>query len=352
MAELNARIDEMRDIKTQKIAIIYWGFRGGGKDLAELLIKTSLAHNVSASWSTRAFAANPQILQAPQKIFSIFDWLGFRRRIGKTLEELKIELVILPMTSPWDLMLGRKLMKSGIKVIRIIHDAKPHPGDYWPNKSWIRWVCLDADRLVFLSKFVADEVFNRIELGSREIMIKNLPTPVIPLKMKFSESSFEYPKEKPQKKVLFLGRGKKYKGLKLLQESWLLINDSSVSLTILGKGHKVRTGLPRTTHKAGWASNETLVEEIMSHDLIVLPYIEASQSGIIPLCHSLGKPVVVTPVGGLTEQIKDGTNGLVSPSMSATDLARCLEKGLSMRWPFENFKSQNSEAAFFFDIIS
>jgi glycosyltransferase involved in cell wall biosynthesis len=341
----------MLPIKTHEIGVIYWGFRGGGKDLTEQLIKTAINENVKISWSTRAFISNPPSLQAPKSLYSVFNWIRLRNQIGKTFKDLEIKLVIIPMTSPWDLFIGQKLMSHGIKVIRIIHDAEPHPGDFWPTKSWITRVCLDADRLVFLSNFVANSMLSNINLNPREIVIRHLPVPLDSRKTEHSMRSMGFREKTPRRKVLFLGRGKKYKGLKLLEESWLLIDNPAWSLTILGEGHKVRKELPRTTHISGWASNEMMVEEILAHDLIVLPYIEASQSGIIPLCHSLGKPVLVTPVGGLPEQIKDGENGLVSPSLSPLDLAKYIEKGLGMNWPIQNFKSGDTERDFLMEII-
>ena len=60
-----------------------------------------------------------------------------------------------------------------------------------------------------------------------------------------------------------------------------------------------------------FVSIERRGELFAAADVVVLPYIEASQSGVIPLAYAAGKPVVVTAVGGLPEAVEDGRTGLV-----------------------------------------
>ena len=50
-----------------------------------------------------------------------------------------------------------------------------------------------------------------------------------------------------------------------------------------------------------YVSDEKRAELFRRASVVVLPYIEASQSGIIPIAYRFGKPVVATTVGGLPE---------------------------------------------------
>jgi glycosyltransferase involved in cell wall biosynthesis len=58
--------------------------------------------------------------------------------------------------------------------------------------------------------------------------------------------------------------------------------------------------------------------------VVVLPYIEASQSGVIPLAYSAAKPVVATTVGGLPEMVEEGRTGYLVAPRDAADLAKAL----------------------------
>ena len=72
----------------------------------------------------------------------------------------------------------------------------------------------------------------------------------------------------------------------------------------------------------------------MSHffdeaSVVVLPYIEASQSGVVAISFAFGKPVVVTNVGSLPEVVDHGNTGLVVSPKSITELAKAIIKLLS-----------------------
>ena len=67
-----------------------------------------------------------------------------------------------------------------------------------------------------------------------------------------------------------------------------------------------------------------------------MPYIEASQSGVIAIAHSLSTPVVVTPVGGLIDQISVGKNGLIARDTSPESLAESIDQALLMEWSLED----------------
>ena len=56
-------------------------------------------------------------------------------------------------------------------------------------------------------------------------------------------------------------------------------------------------------------------------DVLALPYIEASQSAVLKQGFSFGVPAVVTRVGGLPDEVRDGENGLMIEPLDPPALA-------------------------------
>jgi glycosyltransferase involved in cell wall biosynthesis len=61
---------------------------------------------------------------------------------------------------------------------------------------------------------------------------------------------------------------------------------------------------------------------------VVLPNLEASQSGVAATALGHGVPVIATPVGGVVEQIKDGETGLIAEAVSAEGVAGAMRRFL------------------------
>mgnify|MGYP002682685571 CR=1 FL=1 len=55
--------------------------------------------------------------------------------------------------------------------------------------------------------------------------------------------------------------------------------------------------------------------------VILLPYLEATQSGVIPLAYGAERPVVATSVGAIPEIVENGRTGLLVPPGDASALA-------------------------------
>ena len=85
---------------------------------------------------------------------------------------------------------------------------------------------------------------------------------------------------------------------------------------------------------------------ISESHLVVLPYLEASQSGIILKCLALQRPVLITPVGGLPEQVINYVSGIVLPEVSEIALIEGIRMGLSMNWNIPVTDSKESQMSF------
>ena len=73
-----------------------------------------------------------------------------------------------------------------------------------------------------------------------------------------------------------------------------------------------------------YVTNDERAELFDRASAVALPYVEASQSGVVPMGYAPGRAIVAARVGGLPEVIDDGLTGLLVPPRDATGLAQAL----------------------------
>jgi glycosyltransferase involved in cell wall biosynthesis len=252
-----------------------------------------------------------------------------------------IKAVLIVMSSPWDLFLGKSLMSRGIEVVRIIHDATPHPGEVFPPKFWIHWLIKDCSRIITLSQYVSDQISLNYEIGQTPVCVTPFPIP----RTEIDRNNVTH----ASKKILLIGRGKRYQGQELLEEAWKLIKIPDAELVIAGDGFKKSQSLLGVEYKSYWMTDQELSDEIASSKFVVLPYIEASQSGIIAICDALEVPVVITPVGGLVEQVSHRKTGIIATEVTAKALAEAIQTAWFWDWKSKYSPNQFSREKFLQD---
>jgi len=73
---------------------------------------------------------------------------------------------------------------------------------------------------------------------------------------------------------------------------------------------------------AEYVADQAVESWFMASDLVVLPYVSATQSGIVQIAWNYDLPVVTTAVGGLPEVVRDGETGFLVPPADPEALAR------------------------------
>jgi len=71
----------------------------------------------------------------------------------------------------------------------------------------------------------------------------------------------------------------------------------------------------------GFVPDQIVEDYFLAADLAVLPYVSATQSGIIQIAYNYNLPVVTTNVGGLPEVVLDGKTGFIVPPEDSSALA-------------------------------
>ncbi len=132
--------------------------------------------------------------------------------------------------------------------------------------------------------------------------------------------------------LLFFGRIWDYKGLRYLIQAEPLITASlpNVKIMIAGRGDDLEHYRKLMVHPEQFIiDNEYIPDDKVAAlfrraSVVVLPYIEATQSGVIPLAYTFGKPVVATTVGSLPEMVDHGQTGLLVPPRDVPALASAI----------------------------
>lgn len=133
---------------------------------------------------------------------------------------------------------------------------------------------------------------------------------------------------------LFFGRIEAYKGLEFALQAGRLLASRGLTfrLVIAGTGSALDQYRPQI-REMPWVE---LMDRRIDADEIprlfgrasaaVLPYTEASQSGVAALAFGFGRPVIATSVGGLPDVIADEQNGLLVPPKDAGALAEAMAR--------------------------
>jgi len=137
--------------------------------------------------------------------------------------------------------------------------------------------------------------------------------------------------------VLFFGRIDRYKGLEYLVEAEKLLRPQFPRLSVIVAGaikrpaycDSLRGDSPGITFRLGYQSPEHVEQLFRWADVVTLPYLEASQSGVLQIAVAFGVPVVATSVGAIPEAITDRVNGLLVPPRDPESLARAIAELLT-----------------------
>jgi glycosyltransferase involved in cell wall biosynthesis len=135
--------------------------------------------------------------------------------------------------------------------------------------------------------------------------------------------------------VLFFGTWSRYKGLAPLLDAFALVREQLPEATLVVAGNVSNDVDPAAlAARARSIGNVEIYPGYVPVDevpalfarcrLCVVPYIEATQSGIVHLAFTFARPVVATDVGDLAEVVHTDENGILVPPHDPVELSRAL----------------------------
>ena len=304
-----------------KILVWHWGRRGAGPLFALRL--TEAINQLPGYQADLSLPAGAEILhsQTPpkciwaeptyqnllgylaQKTFNVF----FASRTLRKLIQIKPDFAICAMPSLLDRRLLKALASLKIPYAVVVHDAAAHPGESLSFRMLDQSRLLRGARcLVTLSAHVAADLQSQNYGVSGQHIIKLWHPP-----FSFGAQPMPPLAHAGLPRVLFFGRLLASKGLDLLADALSSLGpDLPFVVKICGDG-PVSSELIRLQTMHGveidrrWIPESELPGLLAWSDVVVLPYSEASQSGVAAAAMAQGRYVLATRVGGLVEQLSD-----------------------------------------------
>lgn len=222
--------------------------------------------------------------------------------------------------------LSLPLVRRRFPLVISIHDPVHHLGDRSSrrNPQWLmHFGYRRADRVITHNAAMTREVVAKCRIPSERI-------DVVPLIERGDDSAGRDVEEDGS--ILFFGRIWPYKGLEYLVRAEPLITEAvpTARIVVAGQGEdldryrRMMVNPDRFEIHNEFVSVEERAVLFRRAAVVVLPYVEATQSGVIPVAYTYEKPVVATTVGGLGEQVEEGRTGFLVPPRDSAALARTV----------------------------
>lgn len=138
-------------------------------------------------------------------------------------------------------------------------------------------------------------------------------------------------------RTISFGRMEAYKGLEVLCAAAEIMarEGTPFHLTVAGGGPELDRlesrlrALPQVETVKGFVPAAQLIDLIRASDCVVMPYLEATQSGVLAGAFANARFVVASDVGGIPDVVVDGENGLLVPPDDPAALAGALTRAAS-----------------------
>lgn len=208
-----------------------------------------------------------------------------------------------------------------------VHDPVHHLGDGESNKTpqgLTHWGYRQGDEWITHAAALKEILVGEVRLPAERITV----IPHIAHWKPFPGTDIS----EKGRKILFFGRIWEYKGLEYLIRAEPLVTDHfpDVEFVIAGRGEdfdryrRMMVNPDRFTVDNSWIDDPTIDRYFAESAIVALPYVDASQSGVVSIAYAYGKPVVATTVGGLPDVVDEGVTGVLVPPRDVDTLAKAI----------------------------
>jgi glycosyltransferase involved in cell wall biosynthesis len=248
-----------------------------------------------------------------------------------------------------------KRLNKQTKLCYIVHNIDFH--EKWIfAKSLTKYALKKADLLITLSESVYN---NACRLFPKKKIIHGFhPVYNCYNFNKFTKVSAKSELKLTGKKViLFFGYIKQYKGLELLIRSLpdIVNKIENVHLLIVGEVYGDAKKYQNAIKETGMEERVTFINRFVKDeeielffkvaDVLALPYISATQSGVVQIAYNMELGAVATPVGSLAELVVDSKTGIIAEDVSKEAFADAIVRyfKLDQKKLIRNIKEENKK---------
>jgi starch synthase len=267
----------------------------------------------------------PRLRQAHRQLLLV-------RRLTREIRDVDPDVVHYQAGHAW-FNLGLPLLRRYPLVVTI-HEARHHVGDRDSARTPQRikdFGYRRADETIVHGERIRRDVLEALALDPARVHV----VPTGP-HMLVDEPNEPQPRPPGPPTVLFFGRIWPYKGLDYLIRAEPAISAAvpDVRIVIAGRGEDLGRYRALMQHPERFEVIDEYVEEeraaalFRAASVVVLPYVDASISGVVLSAYAFGRPVVVTSVGMLPELVDEGRSGFVVPPRDADALAAAVVRVL------------------------
>lgn len=260
------------------------------------------------------------------------NWIKIARKINKSQYDILIVRYWTPFMAPCLGSIAKWVQKKGkTKVICLVDNLIPHEKHFF-DKLFTNYFVRGIDGFVTMSQSVFDDVLDlKIEKPitlTPHPMFDNFGVSMdreIALKTIDLDPEYRY--------FLYFGLIRGYKGLDLLLDAFAHAEFRKHKIKLIIAGEFYEDSAPYMAQiekynlkdhlvmKTEFIPNDLVASYFCASDLVVLPYKDATQSGVTQIAYHFSKPMLVTNVGGLPEIVPHSICGyVVEPTIeSITD---------------------------------
>jgi len=209
-----------------------------------------------------------------------------------------------------------QLLLLGKRIVYTIHDFVGHSSE----KSWSAEL-MNKIMLFIGRKIIVQNKQTYSEIAEKYKRVKNkvhfIPFGVLEIYKLFGCKNIAERKNT----ILFFGRISPYKGVEYLIEAAKIARKkiTNLKVVIAGSG-QLYFDISDIKHNSTfqiinrYIPNSELAQLIQESSIVVCPYTDATQSGVVMTAYAFNKPVIATKVGGLAEAVSHNITGkLVLP---------------------------------------